>query len=48
MHIGNSHKCEIPKDSETTLGIYNILGKREKEGKEVLHFESEIGQFTGS
>lgn len=27
MHVGNSQRHENPKDSEATLGIYDILDK---------------------
>ena len=43
----NSHRHENSKNSEATLGIYNILDKGEKKGNKVLDFRSEKGRFMG-
>lgn len=43
----NLHKHENSKDSETTVGIYDIWGKREKVGENrVLGFRRENKQFA--
>lgn len=43
MCIGNSHKHKNSKDSEATLGIYDIFEKRRGDG--VLDFRSENGNL---
>lgn len=35
------------KDSEATLGLYDILDKGEREKHAILHFRSETERFTG-
>lgn len=40
----NSHKHENSKNSEATLGIYDIFGQRRK-GDGVLDFKTENGQL---
>ena len=40
----NSHKHENSKDSEATLGTYDIFGQRRKEGW-VLDFKTENGRL---
>lgn len=47
MFMGNSHKHEDSKDRETTVGIFDILGKGEKVGENrVLGVRSEKKRFA--
>ena len=51
MCMGNLHKHENSKDSEATLGIYDILDKGAKVGMSggcVLDFRNKNKQFAGS
>lgn len=44
MCMGNSHTCENYKDSEVTLGIYDIFDKGEKSVKKGAKFQPQVGK----
>ena len=45
---GNSHKHKKSKDTETKLGIYDILDKGEKGVDGILNSKSKNGLFTAN